>query len=139
MGWRGEKKHPGGGEKVAASPSPAGHAQVAKWQSCCHGSLPHLKPFLAGTDRCVKPRGQLESRGLTLPRLFLLLPRSDSDGHGKDGWEEGKKGRDGERKNKRDRLPPRPPRGVINVTLQVESSVNFLRQQALGRAAGIAG
>lgn len=108
MGRQGEKKHPGGGEKVAASPSSAGHAQVAKWQSCCHGSLPHLKPFLAGTDRCVKPRGQLESRGLTLPCLFLLLPRSDSDGHGEDGREEGKKGRDGEGKNKRDRLPPPP-------------------------------
>lgn len=83
---------------------------MAKWQSCCHGSLPHLKPFLAGTDRCVKPRGQLESRGLTLPHLFLLLPRSDSDGTEKTVGRRERKGETARGKTNVMGCPPPSPR-----------------------------
>lgn len=66
------RKDPDACEKGVAFFSPIGQAQVAKWQSCCHGNPPLFQLSLAGSDRCVKPCGQLESREMTVSRLFSV-------------------------------------------------------------------
>lgn len=102
-------------------------AELLSWQP------PSFQPPLAGSDRCVKPRGRLESRGfdpflLVFCREGLIPVRSEK----KEGA--GKRGR---RESKRDQSPPpNSPRCVINVTLQVESSGNFFFFLPTGRRAG---
>lgn len=78
------RKDPDGGEKGAASFSPIGHMQMAKWQSCCHGNLFFVFQLsLAGSDRCVKPCGQLESRELTPSHLFSVVKFGFLEAHKK--------------------------------------------------------
>lgn len=79
------RKDPDGSEKGVASSSPTGQvAELLSWQP------PLFQLPLVRSDRCVKPGGRLESRGLTLSCLFfwrevVILIGSDK----KDGLREG--------------------------------------------------
>lgn len=103
---------------------------------------PSSQPSLAGSDRRVKPCGQLESRGLTpscLSSVGEVLFRQ-AERRKRESEREAGSERQIAPESKRDQQAPFcSSRCVINVTLQVESSGNFLCQQALGPAAGFAG
>lgn len=95
-----------------------------------------------GSNRCAKPRRQLELRGMTAPCLlvcFFVFLGGGLNLIVREKKAAARNERTTTRGRKCDQWPLFcSPHCVINVTLQVESTGNFLCQQAPGQAAGIA-